>query len=109
MSRFAALKLDYEQLKLSYGNLSTVYERLKNGSASEVSELLMRIRSEDKLPGLPENDGMLRQSMDGPQPAEYDTGPAENHDQTLAGFHAALGREILSRSDSVRVAGVTLA
>jgi hypothetical protein len=109
MSRFAALKLDYEQLKLSYGNLSTVYGRLKNGSASEVSELLMRIRSEDTLPGLPENDRMLRQSMDAPQPAEYDTGPADNHDQTLACFDAALGREISSRSDSVGVAGVTSA
>ena len=109
MPRFAALKLDYEQLKSSYGNLLTVYEQLKNGSASEVSELLMRMRSEDALPGLPENDRTLRQSMDGPQPAEYDTGPVDNHDLSLAGFDAVLAREIPSRPDSARVVGVTSA
>jgi len=69
----------------------------------------MRIRSENTLPGLPESDRMLRQSMDGPQPAEYDTRPADSRDQTLAGFDAALGREISSRSDSIGVAGVTSA
>jgi len=47
--------------------------------------------------------------MDGPQPAEYDTRPAHNRDQTLAGFDAALGREISYRLDSVGVAGVTSA
>jgi hypothetical protein len=109
MPRFAALKLDYEQLKSSYGNLLTIYEQLKNGSASEVSELLMRMRSEDALPGLPENDRTLRQSMDGPQPAEYDTGTADNHGLSLAGFDAVLAREISSRPDSARVVGVTSA
>lgn len=76
MSRFAALKLEHEQLKLSYGDLSTVFEQLKNGSASDASELLMRIRSEDGMPGLPERDMMLRRSMDGAQPAVYDVGPS---------------------------------
>jgi hypothetical protein len=109
MPRFAALKLDYEQLKSSYGNLLTIYEQLKNGSASEVSELLMRMRSEDALPGLPENDRTLRQSMDGPQPAEYDTGTADNYGLSLAGFDAVLAREISSRPDSARVVGVTSA
>jgi hypothetical protein len=51
-SRFTTLKSEYEQLKSSYGNL---YERLKHRSASEVSELLEQIRSENEIPGLLED------------------------------------------------------
>lgn len=51
-SRFTALKSKYEQLKSSYGNL---YERLKYGSASEVSELLEQTRPENEILGLLED------------------------------------------------------
>ncbi|KAM0698008.1 hypothetical protein Q7P36_002862 [Cladosporium allicinum] len=106
MSRFAALKSDHEKLKSTYGVLLAVYERLKNGSASEVSELLTRIRSEDGIPSLPEDDVVLRRSMDGRQPAEYDAGLADNHDQSLAGFDSAMGLEISSYSNPGRTVGV---
>jgi hypothetical protein len=98
--RFAALKLDYEQLKSSYGNLSKIYKQFENGNALGVSKLLMRIRSGDGILGLPEDDRTLRRFMDGPQPAEYDAGPADNHDQSLAGYCAVTGREVTSHSKS---------
>jgi len=89
MSRFAALRLDHEKLKSTYEVLLAVYERLKSESASEVSELLTRIRSEDIIPSLAEDDVVLRRSMDGPQPTEYGAGLADNHDQSLASFDFA--------------------
>jgi hypothetical protein len=106
MSRFAALKSEYEQLKSRYSNLSAVYEQLKNESASEISELLERIGSERKSPGLLEKRRTLRRSFNGPQPSEGRTGTVDSHDQSLADFNTALGRTALSRSDLTRRVGV---
>jgi hypothetical protein len=95
VSRFTALKLEYEQLESSYGNLSTVYERLKHGSALEVSELLEQIRSENEIPGLLEDMSILHQSVDDPQLEDYNTGPADEHEKSQAGPYASLETESL--------------
>jgi hypothetical protein len=99
VSRFTALKLEYEQLKSSYGNLSTVYERLKHGSASEVSELLEQIRSENEIPGLLEDKSVLRRSVDDPQLEDYNTGPVDEHERSQPGPYANLGKETPSLSN----------
>jgi hypothetical protein len=96
VSRFTALKLEYEQLKSSYGNLSTVYERLKHGSASEVSKLLEQIRSENGIPGLLEDKSVLRRSVDDPQLEDYNTGPVDEHERSQSGPYVSLGKETLS-------------
>jgi hypothetical protein len=96
VSRFTALKLEYEQLKSSYGNLSTVYERLKHGSASEVSKLLEQIRSENGIPGLLEDKSVLRRSVDDPQLEDHKTGPVDEHERLQPGPYASLGKETLS-------------
>jgi hypothetical protein len=106
MSRFAALKSEYEQLKSRYSNLSAVYEQLKNESASEISELLERIGSERKSPGLLEKSRTLRRSFNGPQPSEGRTDTVDSHDQSLADFNTALERTTLSRSNTTRKIGV---
>jgi hypothetical protein len=107
MPRFTALKLKYEQLESNYGALSTVYEKLQNGSASETSELLERIRSGSEIFALSKDDRTSSRSRDGHQRAEYDLAPLEDHDQFLAGFGAASSRETWPRSNFARgVSGI---
>ena len=70
--RFAALKLEYDEMKSSYNNLSRLYERLKRGSTSEVSALIERIRLEDEVPDMPEDDGMVGRPVEDTQSPVYD-------------------------------------
>jgi hypothetical protein len=105
-SRFAALKSEHEQLKSRYNNLSAVYEQLKNESASKVSEVLERTRSERESLGLLEKIRTLRRSLNGPQPSENATETVDSRDQPLAGFNATLGRETSSRLNFAREVGI---
>jgi hypothetical protein len=73
-SRLVALKLEHKQLKLSYDNLMQLYRRLKQGSASEVSAIVERIKSSDEIPGMSEQDGMLPQFQDSAQLAANEPG-----------------------------------
>jgi hypothetical protein len=100
VSRFTALKLEYGQLKSSYGNLSTVYERLKHGSALEVFELLEQIRSENEIPGLLEDRSILHRSVDDPQLEDDNTETADEHERSQAGPYASLEKESLSLLNS---------
>jgi hypothetical protein len=107
MPRFSALKLKYEQLKSNYGALSRFCERLENGSASETTELLERIRSRDEKSALAKVDRTLRHSNDVLQPAEYDIAPVDDRNQFPAGFGAASARETWPRSNFARgVSGI---
>jgi hypothetical protein len=96
VSRFAALKSEYEQVKTSLDDLSTIYERLKQGSASEASRLLQRIRTEDGIPGFLEDNGSPRRSGGGLQLRDYNTWPDE---EPQAGSHTWPGRKTALRPE----------
>ena len=92
VSRFAALKSEFEQLKTSLGDLSPIYERLKHGSVEESSRLLERIRTEDGIPGLSEDKGTPR-SVDDPQPGDHNTLLVDEHEEPQAGYCAWVPQE----------------
>lgn len=88
MSRFAALKSEYDQAKTSLEDLSTIYERLKHGSASEASRLLERIRTGDGIPGLLEDRGSPRRSGDDLQLGDHTVDPVDEYEEFQTGPHA---------------------
>jgi hypothetical protein len=100
VSRFAALKSEYDQAKTSLEDLSTIYERLKHGSASEASRLLERIRTEDGIPGLLEDRGSPRRSGDDLQLGDHTVDPVDEYEEFQTGSHAWSGRETALRSES---------
>lgn len=100
VSRFAALKSEYDQTKTSLKDLSTIYERLKHGSASEASRLLERIRTEDGIPGLLDDRGSPRRSGNDHQLGDYNIEPVDESEEFQTGFHAESGRETALRPKS---------
>lgn len=90
--RSAALKSEHEQLKSSYGNLSTVFGRLKYGSTVEASELLNRIRSEDEISGLSGDEITLRRSGN----QDRDARTRNKHEESRAVPPARLRQETSS-------------
>jgi hypothetical protein len=98
VSRFAALKSEYEQVKTSLDDLSTIYERLKQGSASEASRLLQRIRTGDGTPRFLKDNGSHRRSGDGLQLRDYNTRPDE---KPQAGSHTWPGRKAALRPEPI--------
>jgi hypothetical protein len=83
-------------VKTSLGDLSTIYQRLKHGSASEALRLLDRIRTEDRIPGLSEDKGSPRRSGDGLQLRDYNPQPDE---ELQAGSHIWPGRKTALRPE----------
>lgn len=97
MSRFASLKSEYERLKLNYGSLSAIYERLKHGSVSEASRLLERIRREDEIPGLATDKFAAERPENDLPMASFDMGSGHGQEEPQAGLYARLGRATSSR------------
>jgi hypothetical protein len=87
-------------MKTSLDNLSTIYERLKHGSASEASRLLERIRTEDGIPGLLDDRGSPRQSGNDHQLEDHNVEPVDESEEFQAGSHAWSGRETALRPES---------
>lgn len=76
--RFAALKVEHDEMKASYDNLLRLHQRLRCGSAFEVSALIERIRLEDEVPDMPEDNCMIERPMEDPQPPVYVNGHQVN-------------------------------
>jgi hypothetical protein len=108
VSRFTAPKSEYEQLKSSYGNMSTLYERLKHGSATAVSELQEQIRLENEIPGLLEDRSIFHWSVNYSQLEEYNIGPVDKREKPLmnpAASTAAQSRSLLNLACSMNRGG----
>lgn len=91
VSRFAALKSEYEHVKTSLDELSTIYERLKYGSIEGSAGLLERIRTEEGICGFSEDKGTPRRSVDDLQPGDHNTSLVDVRDESQAGYYAWLG------------------
>lgn len=95
--RFAALKTEYEQVKTRLDDLSTLYERLKHGSASESCRLLERIRTKGGTPDLSNDIYKPCQAVGDVQIRDYEIGPESKYEESRAGSYAPLQERTIPR------------
>jgi hypothetical protein len=93
MSRLVALKSEHKQLESSHDNLMRLYRRLKQGSASEVSAIIKRIKSSDEILDISEHEGRLPQSLEYAQLANNAPGLVDQNAKSRTSSSALLGRD----------------
>jgi hypothetical protein len=94
MSRLVTLKSEHRQLKSSHDNLMQLYRRLKQGSASEVSAIIERIKSSDEVLEMSKHEDRFPQPLDCAQLAANAPGLVDQNAKSRTGSSALLEREV---------------